>query len=1022
MRAPRRPTSQMKTIFELCSPRADVLKGGIKESDFAADLAQVLSGNAPREYADPALFFANTHPTAGLRNLLANVCRRLSGVGGEASSIFRLDTQYGGGKTHALIALSHAASGAASVPNIEEFLDRGLIPRGDVRVAAFDGENADPINGRPMGNGIRAFTPWGELAYALGQAPGYEVVRASDVERVAPGAETLRELFGGKPTLILLDELSIYLRKVKGRRDADQLTPFLTALFKAVESSPGAALVFTLAIGKGGKSTDAYSDENQWVAARLDEAESVAARKATLLDPTAESEVAQVLRRRLFERIDDAGAREIVEAYRKVWHDQAARIPDPRMNEDRPRELAEGYPFHPGLMSVLTDKLSTLANFQRVRGMLRLLTQAVGHLWKQRPPSTHAIHAHHLDPSFGPTRNEIVTRLEMSAFDPAIRNDVGSTDGGLSLAQQLDAREYAGMPQYATFVARTILWHTFAFNEHIKGITAEELRYSVLGPDLDPSFLDDARQKFVASSAYLDDRPAAPLRFLTEANLTMMIRRQESQVDPDTARSNLNDRIRGIFKGKTLNLVPFASGPYDVDDGVGDGRPYLVLLNYDAATVRPDSLRVPELVERIFTQQGSQGGFRNYKNNLVFVVADDANRDEMKAQMVRRLALEAMREPERLKELAEHQQNKLHELHRRSEQEVALAIQQCYRHLFFPTRNDRIEGAVLDLGHTAFDVQSASEKPGDGQQQVVRALLDNKKLLRAEDKPLQPRYVRDQTVLKRGQVTTADLRAEFRKEVRLPIMIGDQNFVALVRQGVEQGEYIYKSGDLLYGTGDPYAEIKIDAQSFVMTTAYATEQGIWPRAPKSVSNYPAEAVGASVPVQENTNTYGVSRGARHDGSTPINVPPPAAAIYKAEAPLREALTRIWEQARQKKVAKLASLRLRVFEVVDAFKLLGAVGAIAGAEKKVTLAAEYETTDGSSLELEFNGLPQDAGPLKEFLEPQFRAAKEKKLDATYLLTFIDGLALDGDAPEKLAEKLTRFATGAAFVEAYAEAKK
>lgn len=90
----------MQNIFELCHPRADVLDGGIKEPDFAADLALVLRGDAPKEYAQPEVFFANTHPTAGLRNLLANVCRRLSGTGGEASAIFRLDTQCGGSKTH----------------------------------------------------------------------------------------------------------------------------------------------------------------------------------------------------------------------------------------------------------------------------------------------------------------------------------------------------------------------------------------------------------------------------------------------------------------------------------------------------------------------------------------------------------------------------------------------------------------------------------------------------------------------------------------------------------------------------------------------------------------------------------------------------------------------------------------------------------------------------------------------------------------------------------------------------------
>jgi hypothetical protein len=1015
----------MKTIFELCQPRPDVLGGGIKESDFAADLALVLRGDAPKEYADPATFFANTHPTAGLKNLLGNVCRRLSGAGGEASAIFRLDTQYGGGKTHSLIALAHAAQGAPAVPNIAEFIDPKLLPKGKVHVAAFDGENADPVNGRPMSKDLRAFTPWGELAFAFGGRAGYEKVKASDEERVAPGADTLRELFGGKPTLILLDELSVYLRKVKGRRDAEQLTPFLTALFKAVESAPAAALVFTLAIGKGGKATDAYSEENQWVATRLDEAESVAARKATLLDPTAEHEVAQVLRRRLFQQVDDVVAREVIEAYRKLWHDQASRIPEARLNEDRAQELAEGYPFHPALMSALTDKLSTLQNFQRVRGMLRLLTQTIARIWKQKPPTTHALHVHHLDPSFGPTKNEIVTRLEMGAFDPAIRNDVASSDGALSLAQQLDARDYSGLPPYASFVARTILWNTFAFNEHLKGLTAEELRYACLGPGLDPSFLDDARQKFVTASAYLDDRPGAPLRFLTEANLTMMIRRQETQVEPTEARTQLNDRIRGIFSNTkgAFNVVPFAGGPYDVDDGVGDGRPFLVLLSYDAATVRPDSLRIPDLVEKIFTQTGSQGDFRNCKNNLVFLVADDALRDEMKAKVTRRLALEAMRTPERMSELAEHQQNKVQELYKTSEQQVALAIQQCYRHLFFPTRNERIEGAAIDLGHTAFDVQSASERPGDGQVQVLRALVDNKKLLRGEDAPPNPRYVRDHTILKRGEVTTAGLRAEFRKETRLQIMLGDDNFLKLAREGVLQGDYIYRSGDLIFGQGDPYAEIKIDDQSFVMTMAHAKEKNLWPRAPKSKrpTPYPPTVEAQSLGLADVASTHGAD-GATLRGPGASGSGLPSTASFQAEAPLKEALTRIWEQARQKKVAKLGSLRLRVFEVADAFKLLSAVASIQGAEKKVSIDAEYETTDGGSLRMEFNGNPQDAGPLKEFLEPQFRAAKERSLNVTHLLVFADGLPVAGDAPEKLAEKLTRFATGAAFVEASAEASK
>ncbi len=180
------------TIFDTCQPRADVLAGTVAEAD--------------ADYANPERFFANTYPTRGLKNLLANVLAK----------------------------------------------------------------------------------------------QGYERVRKSDEDRIAPGSDTLRELFGGEPTLILLDELFIYLRKIgKTKEGRGQLTAFLTSLFKAVESAPNAALVYTLAIGKDGQATDAYGEENQFIADQMAEAASVSARKATLLNPTEEDETIQVLRRRL---------------------------------------------------------------------------------------------------------------------------------------------------------------------------------------------------------------------------------------------------------------------------------------------------------------------------------------------------------------------------------------------------------------------------------------------------------------------------------------------------------------------------------------------------------------------------------------------------------------------------------------------------------------------------------------------------------------------------------------------------
>ena len=262
-------------IFDTCKPREDVLKGTIAEADFAADLAKVIRGDATEDYRLPARFFANTYPTAGLKNLLRQVMGRLAGKGDLGAAIFRLDTSYGGGKTHSLIALTHVARGMKGVANPAEFIEPGLVPKGKVRVAAFDGENADPANGRAMGDGVLAHSPWGEIAFALAGKAGYERFRKSDETHTAPGAETLAELFGGEPSLILLDELSVYLRKVVNLPGArDQLSAFLTSLFKAVESSPRVALVYTLAVGKDGKASDAYSAENQYIADRMAEVES----------------------------------------------------------------------------------------------------------------------------------------------------------------------------------------------------------------------------------------------------------------------------------------------------------------------------------------------------------------------------------------------------------------------------------------------------------------------------------------------------------------------------------------------------------------------------------------------------------------------------------------------------------------------------------------------------------------------------------------------------------------------------
>jgi len=274
----------MKTIFDLCTPREDVVARRMRDEEFAAELASVVNNKAPAEYGEPKVFFRHTHPTRGLRTLLETACKRLSGSGGELNSVVRLDTQFGGGKTHGLIALVHAVRGMKGVSSPEEFIDPKFLPGGEIRVAALDGENSDPANGLRLEGDLLARSLWGEMAYRLAGREGFERVRRSDETHVAPGTNTIVELFGGKPTLILIDEVAVYLRKVANVfPDAvNQFSAFAQSLFKAVATSPQVSLVITLAVRADDKTaTDAYKVEQQIVMNAFEEAESVVGRKAT---------------------------------------------------------------------------------------------------------------------------------------------------------------------------------------------------------------------------------------------------------------------------------------------------------------------------------------------------------------------------------------------------------------------------------------------------------------------------------------------------------------------------------------------------------------------------------------------------------------------------------------------------------------------------------------------------------------------------------------------------------------------
>ena len=151
-------------IFTQCRPRPEILAGELPDAIFAADLWDVITGKAHDDYRDPARFFSGTHPTENLKLLVKDVTERLAGVEG-GTPVFRLETGFGGGKTHSLIATVHSArSGEQCAELLGSYRIERFPKAEDVRVAAFVGEESDPLSGNEHlveGQSIRTFTPWG---------------------------------------------------------------------------------------------------------------------------------------------------------------------------------------------------------------------------------------------------------------------------------------------------------------------------------------------------------------------------------------------------------------------------------------------------------------------------------------------------------------------------------------------------------------------------------------------------------------------------------------------------------------------------------------------------------------------------------------------------------------------------------------------------------------------------------------------------------------------------------------------
>jgi hypothetical protein len=820
----------LKTIFETCTPRDEVLKGELRDQQFAASLTKVLRGEADEIYGDPAKFFPNTYPTGGLCSLLSESLGRLGGSKLSNAPIIRLETSFGGGKTHNLIALLHLCRGGVSPKAVSKFVSPDLLPSQPVeKVAGIVGPDMDVANGIDHGP-VRTFTLWGEIAYQIGREAGYDLVRKSDEQRTAPGTQVWEKLIGDEPALIMIDEVAAYLRAAKGTAVgttslAKQTVAFLMSLMKFVSESKRAVLVYTLT-----DSSDAFGEEADELREELAEARSVSARQEHILTPTAENEISAIVSHRMFSRVDHESAQVVADEFVRYFArliEQGADLPQRATRSEYQAEIVQDYPFHPELLTTLNRKTSTIPNFQKTRGVLRLLAQTIRDLWHSRPKDCYLIGPNELNLGIDQIASDLTSRLDRPQFKQVIEADIVSPrQGTLSHAQEVD-RDWteAGKPPYAQRVATAAFLHSIVQTGQ-SGVEPADLRLAVLQPGDDPALIDKAMQRLL-DRCWFFDYDGLRYRFKTEPSLRKIVDDEMGLVGKVKAKSELDDRIRKVWKKGIFSPAFFPTEAMDLDDDAG--TPKLAVIHYDAASVKATQASPPpDLVLKLFEHKGSLEEYRTYKNNLVFLLADADQVDRMIEVAQRYLAVHRIvSDQDRMREFNKEQVGKLKKMAEAAELDLRVAITKAYRHLYYPSADAPKKNG--NLAHHLLQPADQGEVDTDQTTVLLRVLKSLDKVLTADDNPLNPQYLKAKAwPTNTPSMTTEELRRAFAQRIGLKMLLDINQLKKSIKDGVTKGIWIYYPAEegIGYGTVSPAPIVEISENAILYTPEEAQRVGV----------------------------------------------------------------------------------------------------------------------------------------------------------------------------------------------------
>lgn len=621
---------------EIAVPHRDVLEGTFQQAEFAADITAVRSGKATAEYQDAIAFFERTFITEGMQRLLSQVLQRLCGKGGDP--VIQLQTVFGGGKTHTLLAVYHVASRKcplSDLAGIPALLDQaGLMDVPQARVVVLDGTAHAP--GQPWKHGRQVVkTLWGELAWQLGGSEALAMVREADATGTSPGKEVLGELLARyAPCVVLIDELVAYIRQfpegqtLSGGSYESNLS-FIQALTEAIKLVPTAVVLVSLpesAPPSQNPSGNVQVGGTRGLLA-LRALEDVFGRVQALWKPVATEEAFEIVRRRLFEPLRDTLARDAVcRAFADAYVAEGASLPAETQEAHYRERLAQAYPIHPEVFDRLYEDWTTIEGFQRTRGVLKLMARVIFRLWQDDNkdlmimPGSLPLHD-------GGSRNELIYYLP-AGWDPVIERDI---DGDRAETTELENKEPRfGQLNAARRVARTLFLGSapasVATKPGIRGLDRARVLLGCLQPGQSSSTYSDSLNRLADRLHYLNSsgdktHDATRYWFDTRANLRREMEDRKRRFEDNTeVRGKIAEVLKKVVAGATFfGGVHVFTTHADVPD---DSVLRLVVLPPEHPYWREDERQATACVLDYVGNNGAKPRYRG--NRLIFLAPDMA--------------------------------------------------------------------------------------------------------------------------------------------------------------------------------------------------------------------------------------------------------------------------------------------------------------------------------------------------------------------------------------------------------------